>query len=108
MRPIVGTVSAAVRVEPSSKLRRARGLSPPRSLYLSWVPKKSISVPRFIGGGRSCLCQLLLLVGAIAKAKATAGTVPCEVNHSAHAATDGTSCAFSAGVLLVGSVEAKI
>jgi len=31
-----------------------------------------------------------------------------EVNHSAHAATDGTSCAFSTGVLLAGSVEAKI
>ena len=114
---------------------------------------------RVTGSVRSCLCQLLLLVGAIAKAKATAGMVPCskmwsiqrliivhfalsitppfefedgfcflctsknipqssplglpsfllrcgypaagrEVNHSAHA--------FSTGVLLAGSVEAKI
>jgi hypothetical protein len=119
----------------------------------------SIFVTRFVGSVKSCLCQLLLLVGAIAKAKATAGMVPCskmwsiqrliivhfalsitppfefedgfcflcisknipqssplglpsfllrcgylaagrEVNHSAHA--------FSTGVLLVGSVEAKI
>ena len=39
--------------------------------------ENSIFVTRFVGSVKSCLCQLLLLVGAIAKAKATAGTVPC-------------------------------
>jgi hypothetical protein len=39
--------------------------------------KNSIFVTRFVGAVKSCLCQLLLLLGAIAKAKATAGTVPC-------------------------------
>jgi hypothetical protein len=37
----------------------------------------SIFVTRFVGSVRSRLCQLLLLVGAIAKDKPTAGTVPC-------------------------------
>ena len=37
----------------------------------------SIFVTRFVGSVKSCLCQLLLFVGAIAKAKATAGMVPC-------------------------------
>jgi hypothetical protein len=39
--------------------------------------ENSIFVTRFVGSVKSCFCQLLLLVGAIAKAKATAGTVPC-------------------------------
>jgi hypothetical protein len=39
--------------------------------------ENSIFVTRFVGSVKSCLCQLLLLVGAIARAKATAGTVPC-------------------------------
>jgi hypothetical protein len=39
--------------------------------------ENSIFVTRFVGSVKACLCQLLLLVGAIAKAKATAGTVPC-------------------------------
>ena len=148
--------------------RPKMGSSPSESGSRSFVTKVvvsalgavySIFVTRFVGSVKSCLCQLLLLVGAIAKAKATAGTVPCskmwsiqrliivhfalsitppfefedgfcflctsknipqssplglpsfllrcgylaagrEVNHSAHA--------FSTGVLLVGSVEAKI
>jgi hypothetical protein len=36
-----------------------------------------ISVTGFAGSVRLSLCRLLLLVGAIAKAKATAGTLPC-------------------------------
>ena len=39
--------------------------------------ENSIFVTRLVGSVGSCLCQLLLLVEAIAKAKAIAGTVPC-------------------------------
>jgi hypothetical protein len=38
--------------------------------------ENSIFVTRFVGSVRSCLCQLLLLAGAIAKAKATAIQLP--------------------------------
>jgi hypothetical protein len=47
----------------------------------------SIFVTRFKGSVRSCLCQLLLLVGAIAKAKATSwnGSVLQDVKYTTFA-----------------------
>jgi len=77
MQPAVGTVSAAVRgrgfVEDT-----AGSKSLTANVIVSVVrTEKSISAPRFVGLVRSCLCKLLLLMGAIARANATAGTVPC-------------------------------
>ena len=77
MRPIVGTVSAAVRGRAFVEATTGSWSFAAKVIVSVMGAEKSISVPRFIGGGRSCLCQLLLLVGAISRAKATGGTVPC-------------------------------
>src|ERR1700759_1847205 len=66
--------------------------------------ENGIFVTRFVGSVKSCLSQLLLLVGAIAKAKATAGTVPCSKMWSIQCLIIFHFAQFSFSTLLLGCV----
>ena len=77
VRSILGTVSGAVRGRASVKAKKGSWSSAAKGIVSAVGAENSIFVTRFSGSVESCLCQLLLLVGAIAKAKETAGTVPC-------------------------------
>jgi hypothetical protein len=73
-------VRCAIIIGPSTRTSvetKAGSRSFVTEVIVSALVENGISATRFAGSVRWCLCQLLLLVRAIAKAKATAGTVPC-------------------------------